>query len=78
MINKVKTEISKHTYTILFLAIFLVYIFNLFIDVMEVDAAQYALISMEMSWTKAFCMYTSKGMIIWTNHHYFFGFLRYQ
>lgn len=30
------------------------YVFNMFIDIMDVDAAQYSIISMEMSWTKSF------------------------
>jgi 4-amino-4-deoxy-L-arabinose transferase-like glycosyltransferase len=32
----------------------MIYLFNMLIDVMEVDAAQYSVISMEMSWTKSF------------------------
>lgn len=56
-----KQVISGNLYTILFTAIFIVYIFNLFIDVMEIDAAQYALISMEMSWTKSFLQVYQQG-----------------
>lgn len=44
-----KTFIDKRKYLIVFIGIFLIYIFNLFIDVMDIDAAQYASISMEMS-----------------------------
>ncbi|MDG1330992.1 MAG: glycosyltransferase family 39 protein [Crocinitomicaceae bacterium] len=44
----------KYRYHLIFGGIFIVYFFNLFIDVMEVDAAQYSVISMEMSWTKSF------------------------
>lgn len=43
-----------YKYPIMFLGIIIVYFFNLFIDIMEVDAAQYAMISMEMSFTKSF------------------------
>lgn len=32
----------------------MIYFLNMFIDIMEVDAAQYSVISMEMSWTKSF------------------------
>lgn len=45
---------KKYKYLALFTAILSVYFFNMLIDVMEIDAAQYALISMEMSWTKSF------------------------
>jgi 4-amino-4-deoxy-L-arabinose transferase-like glycosyltransferase len=44
----------KYRFHLLFLAIFSVYFLNLFIDIMDVDAAQYALISMEMSVSKSF------------------------
>ncbi|MFK7787419.1 MAG: ArnT family glycosyltransferase [Crocinitomicaceae bacterium] len=44
----------KYRYHLIFGGIFLVYFFNMFIEVMEVDAAQYSVISMEMSWTKSF------------------------
>ncbi len=44
----------KYRYYLLFGGIFIVYLFNMFIDIMEVDAAQYSVISMEMSWTKSF------------------------
>ena len=40
--------VNKYTYTLCFLSIGLVYFFNMFIDVMEADAAQYAAISFEM------------------------------
>lgn len=49
-----KEFLWKNRYYLTFGGIFLVYFFNMFIDVMEVDAAQYAVISMEMSWTKSF------------------------
>jgi 4-amino-4-deoxy-L-arabinose transferase-like glycosyltransferase len=44
----------KYRYHLIFGGIFLVYFLNMFIDIMEVDAAQYSVISMEMSWTKSF------------------------
>lgn len=46
--------IRQNKYTVLFIAIGIVYILYQFVDVMEVDAAQYALISMEMSFSKSF------------------------
>lgn len=53
--------VRQYRYGILFVAIFIVYIFNMFIDVMEIDAAQYALISMEMSFTKSFLHVYQQG-----------------
>lgn len=52
----------EYRYAILFAAIFVVYFFNMFIDVMEVDAAQYASISMEMSFTKSFLHVYQQGL----------------
>lgn len=49
-----KEFLWKYRYHFLFGSILIVYLFNLFIDIMEVDAAQYSVISMEMSWTKSF------------------------
>lgn len=47
--KKIEQFISQYKYTFIFGGILLIYFFNLFIDVMDVDAAQYASISMEMS-----------------------------
>ena len=44
----------KYRFYFLFAGIFVIYLLNMFIDIMEVDAAQYSIISMEMSWTKSF------------------------
>ncbi len=49
-----KEFLWKYRYYLLFGGIFVVYFLNFFIDIMEVDAAQYSVISMEMSWTKSF------------------------
>ena len=49
-----KKIIYDNRYLFLFVGIAIVYFFNLFIDIMEIDAAQYSLISMEMSVTKSF------------------------
>jgi 4-amino-4-deoxy-L-arabinose transferase-like glycosyltransferase len=49
-----KNFIYRNRYKLLFVGITIVYFFNLFIDIMEIDAAQYSLISMEMSVTKSF------------------------
>ncbi len=45
---------NSYKYHFLFLLIAIIYFFNLFIEVMEVDAAQYAFISMQMAQTKSF------------------------
>ncbi|MEI6274952.1 MAG: glycosyltransferase family 39 protein [Prolixibacteraceae bacterium] len=60
-IKNLTGKLQEHRYTILFGAILLVYFFNLFIDVMEVDAAQYAEISMEMSFTRNFLHVFQQG-----------------
>ncbi len=53
--NQIFLEIlKKYKYTILFIGIGIVFFLYLFVDVMEIDAAQYALISIEMSITKSF------------------------
>lgn len=48
MNQMIKTFLKANAYTLSFLAIFCIYFFNLFIDIMEVDAAQYASIAREM------------------------------
>ncbi len=60
-IKNLKETVKEYRYEILFGAILIVYFFNLFIDVMEVDAAQYAEISMEMSFTKNFLHIFQQG-----------------
>lgn len=45
---KVSDFIEKYKYHLCFIAVGIVYFFNLFIDIMEVDAAQFASISREM------------------------------
>lgn len=52
---------ANYTYHLLFAAIAIIYLFNMFIDIMEIDAAQYALISLEMSWTKNFLQIFQQG-----------------
>ncbi len=49
-----KKILKNYQYIILFSGIGVVYFFNLFVDIMEVDAAQYAMMSMEMSFSKSF------------------------
>jgi 4-amino-4-deoxy-L-arabinose transferase-like glycosyltransferase len=51
----------KYRFYLIFGGIFVVYFFNMFIDIMEVDAAQYSVISMEMSWTKSFLQVYEHG-----------------
>jgi 4-amino-4-deoxy-L-arabinose transferase-like glycosyltransferase len=53
--------VNQNRYEFLFGAIFIVYFFNMFIDVMEIDAAQYANISMEMSYNKSFLQVYFRG-----------------
>lgn len=53
-LNSLSKHIKENKFPFLFIAIGVVYILYQFVDVMEVDAAQYALISMEMSFTKSF------------------------
>ncbi len=49
-------SISKPVYIFLFAVATLVYIYGLYIDVMEIDAAQYASLSHEMLMTKSYTM----------------------
>ncbi len=49
-----KKILYQYRYYLLFASIFYIYFINLFIDVMDIDAAQYAVISMDMSWSKSF------------------------
>lgn len=53
--------ISENKYALCFVAIGLVYFFNLFIDVMEADAGQYAAISLEMFRTGSFLEIYHRG-----------------
>jgi 4-amino-4-deoxy-L-arabinose transferase-like glycosyltransferase len=59
--NKLFDFTRENRYAVLFAAILVVYFFNMFVDVMEIDAAQYALISMEMSFTKSFLHIYQQG-----------------
>lgn len=52
---------QKYAYHIVGFGILLVYFCNLFIDVMDIDAAQYASISMEMAQTKSFLHVYHRG-----------------
>lgn len=54
--------ISKLAYVFLFAAATIVYVFGLFIDVMEIDAAQYASLSHEMLLTKSYTMLHFRGL----------------
>lgn len=53
--------LERYRYAIMFGGIFLIYLFNLFIDIMDVDAAQYASISMEMSQTDSYLHVYHRG-----------------
>lgn len=48
------TFLDRYKYALVLAGILVVYICNLFVDVMDVDASQYASISMEMSQNKSF------------------------
>lgn len=62
ILQRISSFAQAYKYQLLAAAILLIYGFNLFIDVMEIDAAQYALISMEMSVTKSFLQVYQQGM----------------
>jgi 4-amino-4-deoxy-L-arabinose transferase-like glycosyltransferase len=53
--------VEKYKYHLVVAAFMVVYFVNMFIDIMDIDAAQYALISMEMSWTKSFLQVYQQG-----------------
>jgi 4-amino-4-deoxy-L-arabinose transferase-like glycosyltransferase len=52
--SRISGLIHKNRYALLFAGLLIIYIFNMLLDVMELDAAQYANISMEMSYNKSF------------------------
>lgn len=52
---------KKHSYAIAFLAIGAVYFSNLFLDIMDIDAAQYASISREMLENKSYLQVYNRG-----------------
>ncbi|MBN2172871.1 MAG: glycosyltransferase family 39 protein [Bacteroidales bacterium] len=52
--NRLNAFINNHRYELMFGAILIIYVFNMFLDIMEIDAAQYANISMEMSYNRSF------------------------
>lgn len=58
MNNNIFSSISgfvyKYRYPLLILGLLIIYFLNMLLDVMELDAAQYANISMEMSYNKSF------------------------
>lgn len=58
MRKNIFTSLSNTVYTyrypLLFIGLLLIYFMNMLLDVMELDAAQYANISMEMSYNKSF------------------------
>src|SRR6187549_2480350 len=61
MVNEVSSRIYRYRYT-LFLGLILVgYFLNLFIDVMEIDAAQYAAIAREMADTGNYLQVYHRG-----------------
>ncbi len=60
-INNLGNLAYKNRYYIFFIFIGLIYFFNLFIDVMDIDAAQYASISMEMLETGNFLQVFERG-----------------
>lgn len=59
--NSTKSFLETYKYGLIIGGILLIYIFNLFIDVMDIDAAQYASISMEMLQDKNFLQIYHRG-----------------
>lgn len=59
---KIEQFIQQYKYALIFGGIVLIYFLNLFIDVMDVDAAQYASISMEMSQNGSYLEVYHRGM----------------
>ncbi len=53
---------ERYKYLLIFSGILIIYFLNLFIDVMDVDAAQYASISMEMSQTDSYLEVYHRGL----------------
>jgi 4-amino-4-deoxy-L-arabinose transferase-like glycosyltransferase len=74
--------VQKKHYYLLFLLVLIVYVLNLFIDVMAIDAAQYAEMSWEMLTTKSFLKIHSLGadyldkppLLFWLNSLSFYLF----
>ncbi|MFT5778360.1 MAG: 4-amino-4-deoxy-L-arabinose transferase-like glycosyltransferase [Crocinitomicaceae bacterium] len=60
--QRVKSFLNENKYLLVFAGILVIYAFNLFIDVMDVDAAQYASISMEMSQNGSYLEVYHRGM----------------
>jgi 4-amino-4-deoxy-L-arabinose transferase-like glycosyltransferase len=60
--QRVKTFLNDHKYLLIFTGILVIYGFNLFIDIMDIDAAQYASISMEMSQNGSYLEVYHRGM----------------
>lgn len=54
LFSSISASIYKYRYPLLFIGLLIIYLMNMLLDVMELDAAQYANISMEMSYNKSF------------------------
>ena len=52
--SRLKSFVNEYRYSLLFMCLLIIYFMNMLLDVMELDAAQYANISMEMSYNKSF------------------------
>jgi len=53
--------VKEYRYTLLFMCLLIIYFMNMLLDIMELDAAQYANISMEMSYNKSFLQVYYRG-----------------
>ncbi|MCH2225024.1 MAG: glycosyltransferase family 39 protein [Crocinitomicaceae bacterium] len=81
-VDSIKEFCWKYKYLLIFGGVLLVYFLNLFVDIMEVDAAQYSIISMEMSSTKSFLHVYEYGkdyldkppLLFWLNSLSFMAF----
>ena len=61
MLQSVIQLVSKYRYLLAFAGLGLIHIFNLFVDIMDVDAAQYASIAREMSENNSFLHVYHRG-----------------
>lgn len=54
ILSNISALVYKYRYPLIILGLLLIYFLNMLLDIMELDAAQYANISMEMSYNKSF------------------------
>src|SRR5690606_12763108 len=59
--NRLEPFVANYKYGLIFAGIVIIYTFNLMIDVMDVDASQYASISMEMAKSNSYLEVYNRG-----------------